>query len=88
MSLLEHALEPSREPRDPERLISSLQRLVPFDLFDPDEAFMETAYLDEELRITKTHGTKFGTVKNIYLRNGTDLLAYAREQQNYWAAMM
>ena len=69
----EHDLRLTKGPRQPEALVRAIQRAVPFDAFDPNATFVETAFMDHEVRATKTHSTRFGTVINLYVRNGTDL---------------
>lgn len=73
MGEVEHDLSMRRAPRNPDALIRAVQRVVPFDVFDPNGTFVETAFLDHELRVTLTHSTRFGTITSLYARNGTDL---------------
>lgn len=73
MGEVEHDLSMRRASRNPDALIRAVQRVVPFDLFDPNGTFVETAFLDHELRVTLTHSTRFGTITSLYARNGTDL---------------
>ncbi len=69
----EHDLRLAQAPREPDALVQAIQRAVPFDAFDPNATFVETAFIDHEVRATKTHSTRFGTVINLYVRNGTEL---------------
>ena len=69
----EHDLRLTQAPKQPEALVRAIQRAVPFDAFDPNATFVETAFMDHEVRATKTHSTRFGTVINLFVRNGTDL---------------
>ncbi len=73
MGEAEHDLSMNRAPRNPDALIRAVQRVVPFDVFDPNGTFVETAFLDHELRVTLTHSTRFGAITSLYVRNGTDL---------------
>lgn len=69
VSLEEHRLETRRTPKDPNSLILGLQRLVPFDLFDPNSTVIETNYLDHEIRILTTVSDKFRSpVKSVFIR--------------------
>lgn len=63
----------TKAPRNPDALIRAVQRVVPFDVFDPNGTFVETAFIDHELRVTQTHSTRFGTITNLYVRNATAL---------------
>lgn len=69
----EHDLRLTQGPKEPEALVRAIQRAVPFDAFDPNATFVETAFADHEVRATRTHSTRFGTVVNLYVRNGTEL---------------
>ena len=70
-SSVEHDLQLKRAPKNLEALVKGVQKVTPFDLFDPNTTFVETVFMDHELRVTKTHSTRFGTIKNIFVRNGT-----------------
>jgi hypothetical protein len=74
----EHDLRLTQAPQEPDALVRAIQRAVPFDAFDPNATFVETAFMDHEVRATKTHSTRFGTVINLYVRNGTELHARMR----------
>jgi len=69
---VEHDLTMLRAPRHADALIKALQRAVPFDVFDMNGTFVETAFLDHELRVTQTHSTRFGTITSLYRRNHTN----------------
>jgi hypothetical protein len=71
VSLREHILLPKELPKDPEELIMSIQRSIPFEFFDPDQAMMINTYLDPALRITKVTGPIFRNVVNIFAKKST-----------------
>ena len=73
---VEHDLRMKRAPKHPDALIRAVQRVVPFDVFDPNGTFVQTAFMDHELRATQTHSTRFGTITSVYARNGTELAAW------------
>ena len=70
ISLDEHVLMPlgDKLPEDPQELVMSMQRTVPFDFFDPDEATFSITYLDPELKIVRVAGKKFVGVVNLFIK--------------------
>ena len=54
ISLQEHRLLPDVMPKDPNNLITNLQKLIPFNIFDPNESEVLTVYVDEDVKITFT----------------------------------
>jgi len=76
VTLRDHSLHLTSKtpPKDPDVLIRGLQRLTPFDFFDPNESFSDTTYLDEDIRIVTNAGQKIGVVRNILLRTGSKRL--------------
>ena len=72
VTLKEHFLLPNDDvPKDPEDLIMSLQRSVPFESFDPDQILIKNTYIHPELRICRINGNKFDNVVNIYWKSST-----------------
>ena len=70
VTLTEHFLLPNDDvPKDPEDLIMSLQRSVPFEAFDPDQILIRNTYIHPELRICRINGNKFDNVVNIYWKS-------------------
>lgn len=70
VTLKEHFLLPNDEiPQDPEDLVMSLQRSVPFEAFDPDQILIKNTYIHPELRICRINGNKFDNVVNIYWKS-------------------
>ena len=70
VTLKEHFLLPNDEiPNDPEDLVMSLQRSVPFEAFDPDQILIKNTYIHPELRICRINGNKFDNVVNIYWKS-------------------
>mmetsp|Transcript_6215 Transcript_6215/g.14464 ORF Transcript_6215/g.14464 Transcript_6215/m.14464 type:complete len:92 (+) Transcript_6215:1-276(+) len=58
----------NRPPKDPQALISALQRALPKEYFDPDGAVLDTTYLDPSLRIVCFLGMRFAGVRHVYSR--------------------
>lgn len=57
-----------RPPKNPQALVAAIQRAVPREYFDPDEALMDTTYLDPNLRIVCYLGMRFAGVRHVYAR--------------------
>ena len=63
------APEPAnRPPRDPQALVAALQRVVPREFFDPDQALTDTTYLSPDLRVVCFLGMRFAGVRHVYKR--------------------
>ena len=60
-----------RPPKNPQALVAAIQRAVPREYFDPNEALMDTTYLDPNLRIVCYLGMKFAGVRHVYARRST-----------------
>lgn len=78
VSLEEQALYPNRAPADPQGLLKGLQRACPIDVWDPEETFMETTFLDHEMRVVQTHCTRFGTISNLFIRSNSKAAEYLK----------
>ena len=59
-----------RPPKNPQALVAAIQRAVPREYFDPNEALMDTTYLDPNLRIVCYLGMRFAGVRHVYARRG------------------
>jgi hypothetical protein len=69
VSLTEHFLLPVGEmPKDPEGLVMSMQRSVPFEVFDPDLVLIKNTYITPDLRICRISGDKFYNVFNVFVK--------------------
>lgn len=68
VSLVEHVLNIDKLPQDPEEVIMTLQRTIPFQYFDPDQITITTTYVDPHLRISRIFGPMFNSVFEIYCR--------------------
>lgn len=55
-------------PKNPQALVAAIQRAVPREYFDPNEALMDTTYLDPNLRIVCYLGMRFAGVRHVYAR--------------------
>lgn len=70
VSLIEHFLLPVGEmPKDPEDLVMSMQRTVPFEVFDPDFVLIKNTFISPELRICRISGDKFYNVFNVFVKD-------------------
>ncbi|EKX33765.1 hypothetical protein GUITHDRAFT_120030 [Guillardia theta CCMP2712] len=58
----------NRPPKNPEALVGALQRALPKEFFDPDEALMDTTYLDPQVRLVCYLGKRFAGVRHVYCR--------------------
>ena len=73
VSTREHILEPdilpeSIEDFDVENLILSIQRSVPFNIFDPEGTVWGTSFIDPNIRISRVLGEKYPNIVNIFQR--------------------
>jgi hypothetical protein len=69
-------------PRDPQALISAIQRGVPKEFFDPDESLMDTTYLDPNVRIVCFLGMRFAGVRHVYKRRDMGELTSALSEES------
>lgn len=82
VQLLEHQLRPGRDevpgsttpsfPADVEGLVRVLTRTLPREFFDPDEAQVGLAYVDPTMRLDLYGDTRYGGVRNVYVRRKLD----------------
>jgi hypothetical protein len=73
MELEDHVLSPARGsklPQDVPALVGLLHRIMPKELFDPNDHAMDTTYLDGDTRIVRMTGPKFEGVRDIFIRRG------------------
>ena len=68
VSLEEHILNIDELPNDPEEVLMTIQRTIPFEFFDPDGAVLQTAYVDPSLRITRVAGPHFRNLYEIFTK--------------------
>lgn len=55
-------------------LFSMLMRALPFELFDPNDLFLDTTYVDGDIRIVRHSGKlKLEGVRNIFVRTGSGI---------------
>ena len=74
MKLEDHVLKPahgSKLPQDVPALVGLLHRIMPKELFDPNDHAMDTTYLDGDMRIARMTGPKFEGVRDIFIRRGS-----------------
>jgi len=82
VQLLEHQLRPGRDkeagsstpafPTDVEGLVQVLTRTLPREFFDPDGARVGLAYVDPTLRLDLYGDTRYGGVRNVFVRRSAD----------------
>lgn len=58
----------NKTPKDPQALVAALQRALPREFFDPDEALMDTTYLNPNVRLVCYLGKRFAGVRHVYTR--------------------
>ena len=68
VSLEEHILNIDELPNDPEEVLMTIQRTIPFEFFDPDGAVLQTAYVDPSLRITRVAGAHFRNLFEVFTK--------------------
>ncbi|GAB0489610.1 hypothetical protein MMPV_000835 [Pyropia vietnamensis] len=78
VQLLEHQLRPGRDelpgsttsafPANVEELVRILTRTLPREFFDPDGAQVGLAYVDPSMRLDLFGDTRYGGVRNVYVR--------------------
>lgn len=74
LSLKDHVINLAKGSNvitDPQELVALLFKAIPTELFDPNEHIMDTTYLDGDLRIVRMSGTKFESVRDIFMRRGS-----------------
>lgn len=82
IQLLEHQLRPGRDdvpgssttsfPADVQGLVRVLTRTLPREFFDPDGAQVGLAYVDPTMRLDLYGDTRYGGVRNVYVRRKLD----------------
>lgn len=82
VQLLEHQLRPGRDqlpgsttssfPANVEELVRVLTRTLPREFFDPDGAQVGLAYVDPSLRLDLFGDSRYGGVRNVYVRRKLD----------------
>lgn len=69
LSLNEHIITPeSTAPDDLELLVQTMQKSIPFDMFDPDNSMLSLMYLDPHVRVCKCSGERHSDVVNVFSR--------------------
>lgn len=74
MELKDHKIEllpGSAVPTDVQGLVGLIHRIMPTELFDPNEHAMDTTYLDGDLRIVRMAGPSYEGVRDIFIRVGS-----------------
>ena len=68
LSLQDHVLNIEQLPQDAEEVVMTMQRTIPFQLFDPDGATTSTTYVDPWMRISRVTGPIFRELFEVYFR--------------------
>jgi hypothetical protein len=74
MELKDHKIEllpGSAVPTDVQELVGLIHRIMPTELFDPNEHAVDTTYLDGDLRIVRMTGPSHEGVRDIFIRVGS-----------------
>jgi len=68
LSLDEHVLSINKLPLDPEEIVMTMQRTIPFEFFDPDGAVLRTTFVDPSIRIARISGPIFVGLFEVHVR--------------------
>ena len=68
LKVQEMLLLPVTLPKNIDGMITSLQSTVPYDSFDPNEAYYSNTFIGTDVRITRVSGEKLREIVNIYVR--------------------
>jgi len=74
LELQDHVLKPARGsavPADVPKLVGTLHRAMPKELFDPSEHAVDTTYVDADVRIARYTGPRLEGVRDIFIRKGS-----------------
>jgi hypothetical protein len=74
MELKDHKIEllpGSAVPKDVQGLVGLIHRIMPTELFDPNDHAVDTTYLDGDLRIVRMTGPSYEGVRDIFIRVGS-----------------
>lgn len=59
---------PVETPHDFQELVTSIQRTIPFESFDPDQTTVAHTYISPVLRVSRISGDKYSKVLNVFVR--------------------
>mmetsp|Transcript_24831 Transcript_24831/g.28606 ORF Transcript_24831/g.28606 Transcript_24831/m.28606 type:complete len:343 (+) Transcript_24831:73-1101(+) len=72
ITLNDHTLDlpGEKRPRDLNKMVQTLMRAMPSELFDPNNIAVDTTFCDSDLRIVRYTGDRYEGYRNLFIRRG------------------